>query len=341
MRSSMAFLTLLCITLTPGCSDNSLTSPELSAYEAAFAAAKGPTPQRWACYDPVDPHCLNEPPSGDPAPSASGYYLGSSFSFSNCTQEGAVNNADYDSLDDFCEYQLALAFRPELMAHPLDGALGREEYWAASLVGSTVVVVYMFGYYQDNGDPGCATGIFGLKYCGGHWGDNEFTVSYVSFDPTSQHWVLDGQFFSAHWCTVSCVPGLFCDFSRFVHRDGLQYPSGKSGTYPRIWVARSKHANYPSQRSCNSGALFDADDCNGNSTIGRFDVSHDRNVGSMSQQWINAVGSIYSPISRPGTEYFWMDIDFCGWSVASGSRSSCAPSSYADVLSFYLETVPW
>jgi hypothetical protein len=66
----------------------------------------------WSCYDPEDPHCSHTPPSGDPAPDSAGIYLGDDFSWSTCTSEGT--DLDSDGLEDFCEYQLALSFRPLL-----------------------------------------------------------------------------------------------------------------------------------------------------------------------------------------------------------------------------------
>lgn len=297
--------------------------------------------ERWSCYDPVDPHCQNELPSDDPNPTAPGYYLGSEYSFSACTTENGINDSDHDGLDDFCEYQLALAFRPELMMSPYETALGREEYWAAGTIGSSVVViVYMFGYYQDNGAPGCQTGILGQGICGMHWGDNEFVNVYLEFDSTTQHWKLFGQFFSAHWSTPPCADLLYCDSSKWYFRNSLRFPDKADG-YAEVWVSRSKHANYPKQSSCNGGGPGGYDDCNGNISYGRFAVHPLRNVGSQSHPFINYTTSINNPYTRPGPEWFWEDIPFCGWSVDSGSRVSCAPTSYKDVLTAFLNNVPY
>jgi hypothetical protein len=334
MGSSRHIMVILLAFVLGACASDTITEPET---EAPGLQPPIEPVERWSCYDPVDPHCINEPAPLDPSAGEPGYYLGPDFSYDACTE--GINDADRDGLGDFCEYQLALAFRPELMMSRQEPAAGREEYWAATRIGTNVVIVYMFGFYQDNGDPGCPT--FLDPVCRGHWGDNEFTVAYLIFDDSTQHWKLTGQYYSAHWGTGMCADLVDCDFSGFRFHDSLWYPKGESRTYTRVWIARSKHANYASMSACNTGALLDADDCSDNVSIGRFNVNANRNVGSGHYQFINEVTSIDNPLTRPGKEYFWWDIPFCGWSVTSASRLSCAPTSYFDVLWLFLYSLPW
>lgn len=340
MGSPRRSMVVLLAFVMSACASDTATGPAVER-DALRPPSEPVAPQRWSCYDPVDPHCINDPAPGDPSPGQPGYYLGPDFSYYACTE--GISDADRDGLADFCEYQLALAFRPELMMSQQEPAPGREEYWAATLLGGNVVIVYMFGYYQDNGDPGCLDGIFGLGKCGGHWGDNEFTVVYLGFENETQHWELNGQYFAAHWRSGMCVVDLIdCDFSGFRFRDDLYYPKGEQFTYTKVWIARSKHAAYASRSACNGGAVGNSDDCSDNVSIGRFHVNTNRNVGSLQYQFIDEVRSINNPLTRPGKESFWTDLPFCGWSVSdTGSRAHCSPTSYYDVLTEFLYHLPW
>lgn len=151
--------------------------------------------------------------------------------------------------------------------------------------------------------------------------------------------MLSGQFFSAHWqCTYTV---LFvtnsCDYSALKSGKNVDYPS-KVGTYTRVYVADRKHANYASRAECNGGGFANADDCTDNVDSGRVQVSHLRNVGSPAVPFITSVKSIDEPLTRDGTEYFWQGYRFCGWNVSDGSsRASCSPTSYAEVLTAYLD----
>lgn len=69
----------------------------------------------WYCYDPIDPHCSNTPPVGDPDTSAAGVFLGD-FNPTFCYSPSSDD--DSDGVDDFCEYQLARSFRPYLSTNP-------------------------------------------------------------------------------------------------------------------------------------------------------------------------------------------------------------------------------
>lgn len=276
----------------------------------------------WSCYDDSDPHCLNTPPPGDPDDRAPGVYLGDSFSWSACTAPST--DLDADGIMDFCEYQIALVFRPLLATSIYDIYLGRDMYWAVDQQATNQFkIAYMFGYYADGGCD------HPVSACNGHWGDSEFLISFVSFDPTSQHWRLDTQIMSAHY-----GEGINID-NTLPYSSELEYPTGKSRYYNRVYVSLGKHANYPTRAICASKTVyhFSQDHCAASADDVRFDVDYSRNVGSVGAQLINKT---YSTGSRFGPEWFWTNILFCGWSNTSAYRppGTCSTSYYAILTTF-------
>ena len=276
---------------------------------------KKPIPLKQSCYDPDDPLCLPGPSPDDPDPDAPGYFIGPDYNMDHCTLS---NDYDDDGFDDNCEYRIARRFAPVMATNP-GYDTSREPYWVARYVddlpyssSNGIVVMYLFSYHMDWGDP-----FFG----GGHSGDSEFVVLYVEFDDASEHWQLAGAYYAAHHGQVFDYDTWYGPYS------ALPTPDVERG-YPRVWVAKGKNASYPSKRMCNDGGFGDGDDCNGNIDEGRLDVSRFRNLGSANHRFYNCVYS-ENPISYPGTECFWNSVyDFCGWDL---DRTQCS-TPYADHL---------
>lgn len=273
------------------CADMSTptTESELSTKTQASAGGQIGT-ERYSCYDPEDPHCINEPPPEDPCPDCPGVYLGEQINPSSCT-DSTIGDPDQDGLDSWCEYQIARSFRPLLSTNYYDKDLSREPYWAVRLGehSNWVTVIYLFGYHQDNGnDFGCPQTSPG--YCDGHFGDSEFIVMTIAYGNINDHWALEQAFLSAHWNTS-------VNSSEHVLHDELSYPSNRRW-YPRIYVARDKHANYKSKDACNAGALW-TDTCVNNLDDVRFAINRYRNVGSRNGQLIDRVGTTTGDLNRP------------------------------------------
>ncbi len=280
----------------------------------------------------------------DPDPSAPGYYLGASITPAKCFSATGVGigDSDRDGMSDSCENVLAQAFRPSLNLAPpnYDCDPSMEPYWAAKYFprqGSVVRIAYLFAYHSDCGDSGLVNRLlaevvefatlkgvinnlavsFGFEVStddpgGGHSGDSEFVMVDVRFNGEAQHWVLSRVKYSAHY-------GTDADGSRTTTTSGVQYPDKYAG-YPRVWVARNKHANYPSRESCKSGRgplglLKDNCDANLYDKV-RFLVTGFRNIGSLHRNFINQGSCVSSaqPVFYPGTECFWVPTDhFFGW----------------------------
>jgi hypothetical protein len=243
---------------------------------------------------------------GDPSPAAAGIWLGNTVSAGYCFADHNrfALDADHDWLDDECEVQLARAFSPVLVMHPLDGCPSGEPYWAAKYftTGSTefVRIAYMPAYYAD-----CGQGVYGFG--GGHLGDSEFIMIGVEFNGATRHWQVREAYLSAHAETLS-------DSSDYIGSPSLlEYPV-RPLAYPRVWIVRAKHANYRSQSECGDGA-FGFDDCHGNTQVGRMLIYRNRNVGSRFLDrfptGVMAENATYRDIWR--TEFFYTSRKFRGW----------------------------
>lgn len=335
-------LVVCCSIFILGCEEGVLTeTPPLHDVSAATkpkSSEANATMMTTACYDPTHPDCSSSPPVGDPCPGCAGIFLGAGFTWSSCTGQ-FINDGDFDGLDDYCENQLAISFRPMMSVNPYDQELGHEPYWAATQEDLSIKIMYMPAYYEDGGnsfDCNPAPPPFGSGVeCDPHLGDNEFIVAYVNYSASDKHWILNHEFMSAHYgCTSIFVT---CDFSADYPRLGpyydapLEFPL-KHGWYSRVYVARDKHANYSQRASCNAGAVNATDSCVENYDAYRLQVLSYRNVGSWVQDFLDATASQSNPLTRPGTEWFWTDQPFCGWSVTSGGRGGCTPNSYGDFL---------
>jgi hypothetical protein len=264
----------------------------------------------------------------------------------------AEDDRDADGVDDECELALARAFAPELVVDPRDcswdGAarpprLGAGYVFAVETTrdARAIRIAFLPAYYRDCGWQGlpCITRGRG---CSAHDGDSEIIVVEAHYDSAAVRWVTDAIFLSAHcfgrsagrcrWYSGASLP-------HFTWTRGIQRAA------PRIWVARGKHANYPSSRECDTGHWY-YDSCDGNSVAYRFPIqSSSQNIGSrrrplprrdaaVPEGCINAAQlPLRSSAIELGThECFWDRVmPFRGW---QHNRGADASTSYSRVLGF-------
>jgi hypothetical protein len=260
----------------------------------------------------------------DPNPTAAGIWLGYNTGPSRCySATGAgINDADLDRFDDWCEQLIMNAFRPLMRFSPYDCNVGMEPRWSAKYFPQQqrARVGYWFSYYKDCGNQ---DSVCGLSHpwgaiCFGHQGDTEFVIADLSFDVASQHWRVEKAFLSAHYGADAILLGAISrgDYSTFTYWTGLEYPA-KSRGYFRLWIAHGKHGNYRTQSQCNSGAVFNLDDCSRHSSQlveRRVAPFNNRNVGSPSrhlEDCTEATG-VEAPF-RTRTECYWSTQRSTGW----------------------------
>ncbi len=246
-----------------------------------------------------------------------------------CTN-GTQTDNDGDGLSTFCENNLAAAFAPQLKYDPIDN-IGGEPHWVAQkIAGNKVRIAYLLSYYLDQGSS-----LFwcGVPFIGGlctlHNGDSEEIVLDLYYDIDSFHWILDKAHYSRH--------GNWPAYERLgnPYPMALEYP-GRAGGYPRSWVAKSKHANYPTQASCNGGN----DTCAQNSAGKRVFVSAATNLGarnshSSAQDTVVSANPSYQYYGSGKTEAYWTGADFRGWIPLSiGGPASSAYSGHLTYFGF-------
>ncbi len=293
---------------------------------------------------------------GDPRPWAPGVWLGASVTPSACA--AGRPDADYDGFSDLCEYKIARSFAP-LMQFTIgeraiklpDGSVWNcargEPYWAVKRFQSSdyVSIAYMPAYYADCGDVAAevANAIWGLIKFGlfppdaildilpdvpnAHFGDSELIRITVKYDRSTQHWVFQQAFLSAH----HNVPG---QSSEWVFASALEFRAG-AATFPKIWVARNKHANYKSKSACEGGAFANADSCEMTpwSAVyyqNRFPVRPRRNVGSPARSLVFPAYSEFLTTRNRYECFYACKQDFRGWIHTSEGRDSAPP--YRDML---------
>lgn len=290
---------------------------------------KKPIPLKQSCYDPDDPMCLPGPSPDDPDPDAPGYFIGQDYNMDHCTQS---NDLDDDGFDDNCEYRIARRFAPMLATAPAPyDDTSAEPYWVAEYAEDMpgtrsthgVKVMYLLSYHEDLG-----TRVAG-QTVSAHKGDSEFVVLWIGYDTSTEHWQVEWAYYAAHHPSGSDYAGT----SR-----SLEYPDKQYG-YPRIWVAKSKHASYISQQACDDGGTAGFDSCDTNSDDRRVEVLRERNLGSGVHRFVNCVATTESsPYTYPGTECFWeatTGYEFCGWGYADYDRDLGCATKYADHLEVF------
>ncbi|HEY8197321.1 MAG TPA: hypothetical protein VIG04_10100 [Gemmatimonadales bacterium] len=243
---------------------------------------------------------------------------------------------DQDGVGDRCENDIAARFVPTFRYSDNDD-IGHESYWAANRVGTTnyIRVLYMINYYFDEGVQQnytlCTlTSLWQtLGECDGHHGDSEHVALTVFYDLATEHWVVNTIHLSHHTNYLIGQP------------TSQSYPTGilynKPGLGPVIWVAEGKHANYPSQATCEAGtgggflidAIFSYDTCGNNNSFFTLTAPASRNVGSARVRSIDCVLSqnpFYQDPPHP-QECFWSNAKFTGWQLdqttwATGNRKA-------------------
>ena len=194
----------------------------------------------------------------------------------------AAVDRDLDGLDDVCELALARAFAPMLVVDRQDCAWNGSRlaggYFFAAQKGSAagaVRIAYLPAYFRDCGWAGLACTTRG-RGCSAHAGDSELIAIDARGDEVADRWRTDAVFMSAH-CS-----GRSAGRCRWYLGDQLRHFAwaGTTSGAPRVWVAKGKHANYPSARECDSGHWY-YDSCDENDAAYRFPiVTSAQNIGS-------------------------------------------------------------
>jgi hypothetical protein len=259
--------------------------------------------------------CLDE----DPAPNAAGYFLPGTENQAPYCADGSID-LDQDGLDDNCEFTLAALFAP-LLSIGIGDYADRESRWAARWAGPNLVsIIYLLGYYQDNGTPGGNPCQVFYYACDPHPGDSEYIVLNVGYDDDTHHWSLREAVLSAHTWHVELditgsdtVPRTVGNHHTGV---GFEYP-GRVGGFPRVWVADGKHANYPTKSYCDGhggeapgGIILSTDSCSNPRTEARVTVGTTLNVGSDSHRLADCVTA-----NNPNHPAYALQIQECFWST--------------------------
>ncbi len=276
-------------------------------------------------------YALNESSLPDSHFGADGIWLG--LTNDDCYVWRGVSNGidqDEDGLIDYCELQLAKAFAPVLSFASGESCSGGEGYWVAKVIdnyftgtGDLVKLGYLMAYYDDCG-------------AGGHLGDSEFVQLTVEYNPATQHWVLVDSWLSEHACdvvTLECIAGSF-----FTHTSewgaGFDFPAGRRGSFPRVYISKNKHANYHSAPDCDAGGAVWSDTCSGHSDVGRFKVWQDHNLGSAHHHLLDCAQSQSGNSLYTGTECFWSGEQFGGWHGGKPGTRAAPYSSYLLSVAF-------
>jgi hypothetical protein len=283
-------------------------------------------------------------PTTDPAPDREGIWVGANVGLSRCYDPTGmrVTDVDQDHFEDWCEQWIAYTFRPMLRPNRYDCDLRTEPAYGVKYFPSTGIIriAYLFSYYEDCGNDfytGCSLSQPWTGDCRGHEGDSEFMILDLRYNASIDHYVVDRAFMSAHF-------GSGGESSTNTPYYNLEYPvGGKYQGYPRVWVARGKHGNYPTMNRCNSGGAVGSDSCEANFTDTRMEFIFSRNVGSAVHHMLNCtLAKPEMQYFRPGTECYWDGYDpnqspppkqFFGWWWQDGANPySGGATSYGTIL---------
>jgi hypothetical protein len=255
---------------------------------------------------------------------------------------GAPVDADRDRLDDGCELALARAFAPELLVDPTE-CLWRADARPPRLAGgyllavhpiapTAVRIAYLPAYARDCGWDGtlCRLRPGG---CGAHAGDSELIVVDAASNAEDQAtWRTTGVFLSAHCGGRSAGR---CRWFRGAALARFAWADDRVLGAPRVWVARGKHAHYPTRRDCDRGH-WSYDACARAPAAVRFPVvAAGQNVGSRAHplpapdgcRTAAALPTGVAGLDPAARECVWDAArPFRGWQADAGGRG---PTSYA------------
>jgi len=312
-----------------------------TAPEATFALGPCAPPNFAIGASAVGGDC----PVPDLDPTAPGVYNG--WSESRCFNPTATADVDGDGIVDSCERALAADFGPymrqslsECSWAETDTQLMRlkgEYYYVVvkDASGLMTQIVYLPSYYRD---------------CGyhGHAGDSEFIGVKVDFNTTSNHWLTQSVFLSAH-CGAD-IAGIPTDANcRLLPASWFAYPTKNLGA-PVVWVSAEKHANYRNHDDCisaYSGTPY-VEWCEINAPTVRYPATYVwQNIGS------RAVPMPWSTSSCPNATYsypsgyttdpnrrecIWSNESvrgFCGWQSLQPFDYDVCGTGYGALLNKY------
>ena len=216
-----------------------------------------------------------------------------------------VPDSDGDGLADSLELYLAQQFRPFLAIQTDDACPARHPAWAVApsiYEADNIGIFYALSYEDD-----CGVFTWESSVDLAHLGDTEVVVVEVSPDPSGGY-LPDWVFLSSHWGMPVTDQSDWYPASDFTVDSTLT-----SGWHPVVFPARDKHGNYPSP---SSSPIYDHTGSPG--TPEEVPVLPELNLGSPSQPLQDPRPD---PNGGPGIEYYWTDIQFCGWHVASPLNS--------------------
>jgi hypothetical protein len=235
-----------------------------------------------------------------------------------------VPDVDGDGLSDQCELFLATRFAPELRADTADCSwIGSTRMLAGGYFhvvhplnasGDSVRVAYLPAYFNDCGWRGFQRAIR-LGRGNAHAGDSEIIV--VDVRRVADSWETTGVFLSAHCFGRSDGR---CRWFRDRELEQFEWTPGPRGA-PRVWIARDKHASYPSRGACESGH-WSQEHCGKTGALFRYPVAPDQNLGTRARSRFGPQGCVRSEQLRfppantqpDTTECFWStETPFRGW----------------------------
>jgi hypothetical protein len=269
------------------------------------------------------PTCLPGCTETDPDTSAPGIFLSSAVTEETCFGTTATDR-DQDGVPDRCENDLSTAFRPELAITGSDRT-GREPKVAVKGYPNSGIIriAYMLSYYTDDGPTTswCNNNfvdLFDQQACHGHFGDAELIVLDVYYNPSTKHWVLHYAGYSEHE-TWNSYPRGTAAYPKLV------YPN-KGGGYPRAYVSYQKHANYATDRECDSGAKLGTDTCNPT----RFERITSGGIPNIGSRSVHTSGqdcwASTNPLYQNGRlECYWTGARFKGWQTGNPDSDPYGP----------------
>jgi hypothetical protein len=207
-------------------------------------------------------------------------------------------------------------------------------------------VAYLMAYYWDCG--AASSYEWHEWFDNPHSGDSEFIIVDVAYDTVSHHWETFNVFLSAHcgspwippWEDHHCRWHAPSDFAYWVNQRVLGAPY--------VWASRAKHANYPTENSCDEAITVggaELEDCEYD-TPQRFPVVYvQQNIGSRSAPFVDCAAP-FSASAMPDVgsyECMWsFSLEggpplgrFNGWQSETVGGGGLPPAPYGRILQDY------